>query len=222
MSLLRLGCRKGDQSWCTRRCRCIIPCTQTHSPHTTLIPPLLPDIYPASLNNTEHQFAPALSPVWHQRGFFWEELFILGFIRARRCADSEFARQTIWASQRDVFAGGWLLKKVMILFFLCLWLQSANLCQNPPKRLKMDKTQLDSFDIAKNANDWKRRGCRFSIHWQRGTVGNFSNRLIWKPRWSFCSIALYYISLLSGLGNIWWSKQKSKCEWQRSSSWATN
>ena len=61
-------------------------------------------------------------------------------------------------SQRDVFAGGWLLKKVMILFFLCLWLQSANLCQNPPKRLKMDKTQLDSFDIAKNANDWKRRG----------------------------------------------------------------
>ena len=50
---------------------------------------------------------------------------------------------------------------------------------------KMDKTQLDSFDIAKNANDWKRRGCRFSIHWQRKTVVNFSNRLIWKPRWSF-------------------------------------
>ena len=25
-------------------------------------------------------------------------------------------------------------KKVMILLFLCLWLQSANLCQNPPKR----------------------------------------------------------------------------------------
>ena len=214
MSLLRLGCRKGDQSWCTRRCRCIIPCTQTHSPHTTLIPPLLPDIYPASLNARAPICTSSFKSLTPERFLLGRTIHsgIHSSPQVRRLGICK-ANNLYGAAQRDVFAGGWLLKKVMILFFLCLWLQSAKFCKNPPKR--WTKPNLTALTLQRMLMIEREGGCRFSIHWQRGTVGNFSNRLIWKPRWSFCSIALYYISLLSGLGNIWWSKQKSKCEWQR-------
>lgn len=103
------------------------------------------------------------------------------------------------AAQRDVFAGGWFLKSDDIVFPLSLAAKCKPLSKSSQK---MDKTQLDSFDIAKNANDWKRRGCRFSIHWQRRTVVNFSNRLIWKPRWSFWG---NWVGTL--VGGIWWRGQ---------------